>query len=80
MIDAETKKPLRIETDEIALPSLSVPVVQLDHIRERLNRHAIRYWVDSQVISIDGGPEIAFVIFDRREDPARIQALLDEDG
>jgi hypothetical protein len=30
------------------------------------------------VISIDNGPFIAFVNFDRREDPARIQAILDE--
>jgi hypothetical protein len=77
MIDAKTRKPLRIETDEIALPLLTVPVDQLDEVRDRLNRHSIRYWVDTQVVSIDNGPYIAVVIFDRREDPARIQAILD---
>jgi hypothetical protein len=80
MIDAETKKPIRIKTDEIALPSLRVPVEQLDQLRERLNRHSIRYWVETRVISIDNGPYIAYVIFDRRDDPARIQAILDEAG
>jgi hypothetical protein len=80
MIDAQTRKPLRIRTDEIAGSSLHVPVDQLDQIRERLNRHSIRYWVDTQVVSINNGPYIAFVYFDRREDPARIQAILDEVG
>jgi hypothetical protein len=78
MNDAQTQKPLRVRTDEIAAPYLRVPFSQLDQLRERLNRHAIRYWVDSQVISVDGGPEIAYVNFDRRNDPARIQAILDE--
>jgi hypothetical protein len=80
MIDAQTRKPLRLETDEIALPLLRVPVDQLDEVRDRLNCHSIRYWVDTQMVSIDNGPYIAFVIFDRREDPARIQAILDEAG
>jgi hypothetical protein len=80
MIDAATQKPLRIKTYENADPLLRVPVEQLDQVRDRLNRHSIRYWVETQVISIDNGPYIAFVNFDRREDPARIQAILDEAG
>jgi hypothetical protein len=79
-IDAKTRKPLRIRTDEIAGSSLEVPEAQLDQVRERLNRHSIRYWVDTQMVSINNGPYIAFVNFDRREDPARIQAILDEAG
>jgi hypothetical protein len=78
MINAQTRKPLRIKTDEIAGSSLRVPADQLDLVRERLNRHSIRYWVDTQMVSIDNGPYIAFVNFDRREDPVRIQAILDE--
>ena len=77
MIDAGTKKPLHIKTYPNAGALLTVPVDQLEHVRERLNRHSIRNWVETQVISIDDGPEIAFVNFDRREDPARIQAILD---
>jgi hypothetical protein len=80
MINAETQKPLRIRTYEDAPSLLTVPVDQLDQVRERLNRHSVRYWVETQVISIDNGPYIAFVNFDRREDPARIQAILDEAG
>jgi hypothetical protein len=80
MIDAETQKPLRIRTYEDAPALLRVPMEQLDQVRECLNRHSIRYWVDRQAISIDNGPYIAFVNFDRREDPTRIQAILDEAG
>jgi hypothetical protein len=80
MIDAKTGTPLRIRTDEIAGSSHHVPADQLDQVRERLNRHSIRYWVDTQMVSINNGPYIAFVYFDRREDPARIQAILYEVG
>src|SRR5262249_43556308 len=45
MIDAETQKPLRIRTYEDAPSLLRVPVEQLEQVRERLNRHSIRYWV-----------------------------------
>jgi hypothetical protein len=41
MIDAQTRNPLRIGSDEIAPPSLPVPVDQLDAVRDRLNRHSI---------------------------------------
>jgi len=80
MTDAQTKKPLRVSTDEIAGPYLRVPLDQLTEVRGRLNRHSVRYWVENQVISIDGGPEIAFVNFGPTGDPARIQAILDEAG
>ena len=43
-----------------------------------LDRHEIRYWVESAAISIDVGPEIAFVNFGRTGDRDRIQAILDE--
>jgi len=57
-----------------------VPVVQLSHIRELLGRHAIRYWVDADAISLDGKPAIAVINFGRAGDASRIQTLLDEAG
>jgi len=78
MIDVYTMKPLRVSTHEFAGSSLRIPEDQLEQIRQRLDREAIRYWVDSHVISIDSGPEITYVHFGRSEDPVRIQAILDE--
>jgi hypothetical protein len=78
MIDTHTRKPLRVLTDEIAPAYLIVPQEQVAQLRETLDRHAIRYWVDRLVVSIDGEPEVARVHFYRTEDPARIQAVLDE--
>lgn len=78
MIDAQTKKPLRVTADKIAGPYLRIPEDQLDQIRLRLDREAIPYWVDSHAISIDGGPEITYVNFGPKGDAARIQAILDE--
>jgi hypothetical protein len=78
MIDVITKKPLRVSTHEIAGSSLRIPEDQVDQIRQRLDRHAIRYWVDRHAISIDGGPEITYVHFGPNSDAAQIQAILDE--
>ncbi len=78
MLDVHTKKPLRVSSHEIAGPSLRVPEDQVEQIRERLDREAIYYWVDSHVISIDHGPEITYIHFGRKGDAARIQAILDE--
>ena len=38
---------------------------QLAPIREVLDRHAVRYWVDSDAISLDGKPAIAVINFGR---------------
>jgi hypothetical protein len=80
MIDEMTEERLRVSTDGIAGPYLMVPMGQLVRIRELLDRHAIRYWVESEAISLDGKPAIAVINFGRAGDRARIQALLDEVG
>ena len=59
---------------------MMLPLGQLRRIRELLDRHAIRYWVDSQAISLDGKPAIVVVNFGRAGDASQLQALLDETG
>lgn len=75
-----TKDRLRVATDGVAGPYLMVPVGQLARVCKVLDRHAIRYWTDSDAISLDGKPAIAVINFGRSGDAARVQALLDEAG
>lgn len=80
MIDQTTQKPFRIKCDEIAGPFLMLPLSELDRVREVLDRHAIKYWVDSFAVSLDGRPPKTVINFGRTGDAARIQAALDEAG
>lgn len=80
MIDEMTKDRLYLSTDGTAGPYLMVPMPQLASVRALLDRHAVRYWVDSEAISLDHKPAIAVINFGRAGDPASIQALLDETG
>lgn len=80
MIDEMTKDRIRISTDGIAGPYLMVPMPQLVRVRDLLDRHTVRYWVDSDAISLDGKPAIAVINFGRTGDSARIQTLFDEAG
>ena len=80
MIDEMTQNRLRVSTDGIAGPYLMIPMGQLRHVRELLDCHAIRYWVDSDAISLDGKPAIVVINFGRAGDANQIQTLLDEAG
>ena len=77
MTDTTTKKPLRVSTDGTAGPYIMVPFAQLDDLRRLLDGRHIRYWVEENVISLDGGPEIAVVNLGRGGDAAAVQAVLD---
>ena len=80
MMDQTTHKPFRIKSDEIAGPFLMLPLSELDRVRDALDRHSIRYWVDSEAISLDGKPAKIVINFGRTGDAERIQAVLDEAG
>ncbi len=80
MIDEMTKDSLRVSTDGVAGPYLMVPVTQLDAVLAALDRRKVRYWVDSDAISLDNEPAIAVINFGRSGDALRIQAILDEAG
>jgi len=80
MIDEMTRDRLRISIDGIAGPYLMVLVAQLPRVRELLDSHSVRYWVDADAISLDRRPAIAVVNFGRSGDAVQIQAILDEAG
>lgn len=78
MIDVTTHKPLVVLTVGTAGPYIMVPDCQLPEVRKLLDSHGIRYWVEEDVISFDGSPEIAVVNFGRGADASAIQAVLDK--
>ncbi len=80
MVDKTAQDRLRVATDGIAGPYLMLPVTQLSRVREVLDLHGIRYWPDTDAISLDGRPAITVINFGRAGDAARIQHLLDEAG
>jgi hypothetical protein len=80
MIDEMTKDSLRVSTDGMTGPYLMVPVTQLDAVLAALDRHKVRYWVDTDAISLDNEPAITVINFGRSGDAPRIQAILDEAG
>lgn len=77
MTDAITKKPLRVSTESTMGPYIMTPVSRMDEIQRLLDSRGIRYSVEENVISMDGGPEIGVINFGREEDTAAIQAILD---
>jgi hypothetical protein len=77
MIDAMTWKPLQVSTDGTAGPYIMLPVSQLDEVRQLLDDHGIRYWVEEDLISLNGAPETAVIDFGRGADVDAIQAVLD---
>jgi hypothetical protein len=78
MIDTTTKNPIRVLDGGLAGPYLMVPVDQLDRIRALLDQHGIRYWVESEAISINNGPATVIVNFGFTGDAARLQRIFDE--
>ena len=77
MIDSKTRQKIRVSVDGTAGPYIMVPVDQLSHVRQNLDKHTIQYWVDSNAISLDGKPSVTVINFGRSEDPKKVQALLD---
>lgn len=80
MIDERTQNRRRVSADGIAGPYLMIPMGELRRIRELLDGRAIRYWVDSQAISLDDKPAIVVIKFGRAGDSSQIQTLLDKAG
>lgn len=59
MIDAMTRKPLRVSTDGTAGPYIMVPVSQLADLRGLLDKHRIPDAVEEDAISLDDTSEVA---------------------
>jgi len=77
MTDTTTQKPLRVSTDGTVGPYIMIPFSQLEQIRRLLDSRCIRYWVEENVISLNGGPEIATVNLGRGGDADAVQTVLD---
>ena len=77
MTDMVTKEPIVVDVSEGGYAGLDVPYEQLDQIRALFDANKIQYWVDEEVLSIDDGPETAFISLSRRSDPKLAQRLLD---
>jgi hypothetical protein len=77
MIDTTTSSPIAVSTDGGADPYIVVPVTRLGEVSAILEAHMVPFWVDAEVISIDGKAEIAVVNLGRGANPAAIQGLLD---
>ena len=77
MIDTTTRQPIYVSTDGEAGPYIMLPMAQLDKIRGFLETNKIPYWVDEEVISLDGKPEVAVINLGHGTNPATVQRLLD---
>jgi len=77
MIDVTTKKPLILPTDGTGNASFELPLSQLGEVQRLLDGNNIRYWVMDEVISFNGGPEMAMIVLSRNADPNAVQAILD---
>ena len=77
MVDVETQRPLKVNTEGTAGPYLMVPLDQLDTVRAVLNKAGVRHSVSRDAIELDGRPIIAIIDFGRSADAERIQSVLD---
>jgi hypothetical protein len=79
MSDSITRRGLRVSTGGTAGPYIMVPVDQLDKVCGLLDRRQVKYWVEANVISLDGEPEVAFLNLGLKGNAALVQSILDEE-
>jgi hypothetical protein len=77
MKDVTTQKPLYVSTEGNAGPYIMVPEEQLEQVRRLLDEREVSYWVDENVISLDGKPAIAVINLGLRGNAQAIQEILD---
>jgi hypothetical protein len=77
MTDRTTSLPLRVSTDTTSGPYIRLPYNQIDEVRRLLESHGFRYWVEENIISLNGGPFMAVVNLGREVDTNAVQAILD---
>src|SRR4051794_34166763 len=65
MIEEMPQGRLHVSTAAAAGPSLMIPLAQPGQVTSLPDRHGVRYWVDSDAISLDGRPAITVVNFGR---------------
>jgi len=77
MIDSMNQARIVLSSDGTAGPCIMVPLDQLETVKSMLRENQVSFWVDANVISLNGQPEIAVVNLGRRESAEHIQRLLD---
>jgi hypothetical protein len=77
MINTANQEPIRVWAETPGWPDILLPYSQLEEVRALLDRHGIRYEVEDEVISLDGGPEMATINLAHGTDPSAVQAILD---
>ena len=77
MIDTITRKPVRVLTYGDDGSDIVVPLDLLGKVERLLDTNGVLYDVDEEVLSIDGGPETAFITLGNKSDPVKVQQLLD---
>lgn len=77
MIDAMTSKPIQVTDEWERGAEIWLPFSQLEQVKTLLDEIQASYWVDEEVISFDGKPEVAIINLGRRNDMKQIQRLLD---
>lgn len=77
MTDLMTRKPLIVSDARTPWPSIRLAYSQVPEVRQILDDHKVRFWVEENVISFDGWPEIAYIQLGRGTDAATVQAILD---
>jgi len=78
MNDVSTEKPLCVSTVGGVGPFMMLPLSQLEEVTQLFEDQGIRYWVEEDAISLDGGPEIVVINFGRHGDAEAVQRVLDE--
>jgi hypothetical protein len=77
MIDTMTSKPLTIYIGEGGYSHLIVPETQLEQVKALFDANQVLCWVDEELLSVDGEPEVGFISFSLKADLALAQRLLD---
>ena len=82
MIDEKAEGRLRVQVEPVTGPYMWLPLSELPRVRELLDRHRVHYWADPFAITLDKykKPPVLVINFGRKEDAARLQAILDEAG
>ena len=78
MIDAVTKTPLHVSTDGGEVAYIRVSVDQLPEVQKLLDGHGVRYWVQENYFSFNGGPFKTVISLYRAMDPTFVQSILDD--
>jgi len=77
MRDPYTHRPLIVNTDDGKGGRIVIRVEILDKVQKLFAEHGIRYWMDSNHLSINQEPPFAFLNLNAQLDAKMVQDLLD---